>query len=144
MNKVILVGRVSTEIECRTANNQTIAKFRIAVDRKYKDNETDFINCVAFGKTAELLDKYSAKGKRLGVEGRIQTGSYSKQDGTKVYTTDVIVESIDIIEFKDAPKVPTQNSDPTYQAPPYQQAPTQMSMEGFMQVSDNDEGIPFK
>lgn len=131
---MILVGRVGSEIECRTANNLVIAKFRMAVDRKNKENEADFISCVAFGKTAELLDKYSAKGKRLGIEGRIQTGSYAKQDGTKVYTTDVIVEGIDIIEFKDAPRL---NQTPT-------QSPTQMSMEGFMRVTDNDDGIPFR
>lgn len=128
MNRVVLLGRVSTEIELRTANNLSIAKFRLAVDRRNKEGEADFIPVTAFGKTAEILSKYSAKGKRLGVEGRIQTGSYTKQDGSKVYTTDVIADSVEVIEFKDAPQI---------------QTPTQMSMEGFMKVPDTDDGLPF-
>jgi single-strand DNA-binding protein len=82
-----------------------------------KKDETDFINCTAFGKTAEAICKYSGKGKKLGVEGRIQTGSYQKQDGTKVYTTDVIVDHADILEFNQAP----QQNGYQQQPPAYQQ-----------------------
>ncbi len=100
MNRTILIGRPTTDIEVTSNSEMSIAKFTLAVDRT-KKGEADFIRCVAFGRTAESLAKYSAKGKRLAVEGHIQTGSYQKQDGTKVYTTDVIVDKTEYIEWKD-------------------------------------------
>ncbi len=100
INRVILVGRVTKDIEVKSNSEMSIAKFSLAVDRT-KKGEADFISCVAFGKTAEALAKYTGKGKRLGIEGHIQTGSYTKQDGTKVYTTDVIVEKTEYIEWRD-------------------------------------------
>ena len=95
MNTVNLVGNLTKDIELRSSTNTEVAKFSLAV-RRDKDN-TDFINCVAFGKTAELLAKYVKKGHKVGVEGRIQTGKYDK-DGRTIYTTDVIVNKIHLIE----------------------------------------------
>ena len=101
MNKVSLIGRTTKEIELRytTGNNPlAVARFTIAVNRRKKD-EADFISCVAFGKTAEVMEKYVGKGHRVGILGHIQTGSYEK-DGHKVYTTDVIVDELDFLEPK--------------------------------------------
>ena len=104
MNKVELIGRTTTDIELKyTAQTQTaVAKFRLAVNRKKKDDPADFINCTAWGKTAELMDKYVQKGNRIGIVGRIQTGSYKDKDGKTVYTTDVIVEELEFLESKDS------------------------------------------
>lgn len=105
MNSVNLIGRLSNSPEIRhTANNQVVCRFTLAVTRRFKneagDYETDFINCVAFSKTAELIGNYVEKGQQLAVEGRIQTGSYTAQDGSKRYTTDVVVENITFINTK--------------------------------------------
>lgn len=103
MNVVTLLGRMTKDAEVRYSqgDNQTaVARFAIAVDRKSKDAGTDFINCVAFGKTAEVIEKYFGKGKRIGIVGHIQTGSYTNKEGAKVYTTDVVVDSLDFIELK--------------------------------------------
>lgn len=105
MNSVNLIGRLSNNPEIRhTTSNQTICRFTLAVTRRFKnsegDYEADFINCVAFGKTAELIGNYVEKGDLLGIDGRIQTGSYTVQDGSKRYTTDVVVENITFINMK--------------------------------------------
>lgn len=103
MNKVVLMGRLTGDPELRyTTSNMANAKFRLAVDRDYKKDEVDFINCVAWGKTAETLSKYAAKGCRLLVSGSIRTGSYENREGKKVYTTDVNADQIKIIDFKDS------------------------------------------
>ena len=81
MNKVILVGRLTADPELKTGNT-SFTRFTLAVDRR-KEN-TDFINCVAFGKTAEFVSNYFKKGQKMGLEGRIQTGSYENRDGKKV------------------------------------------------------------
>lgn len=97
MNKVTLLGRLTKDVEVRYTNsNMAIAAFTLAVPRQYKkegeDRQCDFITCKAFSKSAEFIQKYFSKGSMLGIVGRIQTGSYDKDDGTRVYTTDVIVE----------------------------------------------------
>lgn len=100
MNRVVLIGRTTKDIELKYSQNQTaIARFTLAVDRMSKDNGTDFISCIAFGKTAETMKKYVPKGRKTAVAGHIQTGSYEK-DGHKVYTTDVIVERMEFCESK--------------------------------------------
>lgn len=109
MNSVNLIGRLSNSPEIRhTTNNQVVCRFTLAVTRRFKnpagDYEADFINCVAFGKTAELIGNYVEKGQQLAVEGRIQTGSYTAGDGSKRYTTDVVVENITFINSKGAKK----------------------------------------
>ena len=101
MNKCTLVGRVTKDIELRYTTGHTpmaVAKFTLAVNRR-KKGEADFISCTAFGKSAEIIDRYVTKGNRLGVIGHIQTGSFEK-DGRKVYTTDVIVDEFEFLESK--------------------------------------------
>ena len=114
MNKVILMGRLTRDAEVHMVNNGelAIAKFSLAVDRRWKkDGEptADFPNCIAFGKTAEFLEKYGRKGTKFVVEGRLQTGSYTKDDGTKVYTTDVVVEQVEFAESRNASENVTNN-----------------------------------
>ena len=104
-NVVSLVGRLTREPEVRyTQNQNAICKFTLAVDRMNKEKEADFPSCVAFGKTAELLGRYCTKGSRIVVNGNIRTGSYENKEGQKVYTTDVYVDSMSIIDFKDSKK----------------------------------------
>lgn len=101
MNKCVLCGRVCKDPEVRSGDTM-VAKYSLAVDRKYsKDKETDFINCVCFGKTAEFAEKYLKKGTKILIVGRIQTGSYEK-DGRKVYTTDIVVEEHEFCESKNS------------------------------------------
>ena len=103
MNKVVLMGRLTKEPDIRysaTKDDMCIARFTIAVDRRKKDEGTDFISCIAFGKTAEFYNKYVRKGMKIAVTGRIQTGSYEGKDGKKVYTTDVVVEESEFCESK--------------------------------------------
>lgn len=103
MNKVILIGRLTRDPELRFAPNtgNAVVRFTLAVNRrkqkdKDKDKEADFINCVAFGKTAETIAQYLLKGNQIAVEGNIRTGSYDK-DGIKRYTTDVLIEKFNFI-----------------------------------------------
>lgn len=98
MNKTILIGRLTKDPEVRQGET-TVARFTVAVDRMKKD-EADFISCVAFGSTADFLEKYFKKGMRIALEGRIQTGSYTNKEGNKVYTTDVIAERVEFVESK--------------------------------------------
>ena len=111
MNKVILMGRLCKDVEVKGDSDKKVAKYTLAVDRKYsKGEETDFINCVCFGKTADFAEKYLSKGKKIVVVGRIQTGSYTNKDNQKVYTTDVIVEEHDFCESKGT-SVPAPSKD---------------------------------
>lgn len=107
MNKVILVGRLTRDPETRQAGDTTVTRFSLAVDRRFRKagDETspsaDFPSCVAFGKTAEFINKYFKQGVKMALEGRLQTGSYEK-DGVKHYTTDVIAEQVEFAESKKA------------------------------------------
>ncbi|MEG1470493.1 MAG: single-stranded DNA-binding protein [Anaerovoracaceae bacterium] len=104
MNSVQLVGRFTRDPEVRYADSGvSIARFNLAVDRQFKKeggDTADFIGCIAFGKTAEFVEKYFRKGTRIGINGRIQTGSYTNKDGVKVYTTDVVVDKVEFVESK--------------------------------------------
>lgn len=102
MNKVMLIGRLTRDPELNFAANSgtAIGKFSIAVTRQFKKDETDFINCIAFGKTGEIIGQHFTKGKAIAIVGNIRTGSYDAKDGTKRYTTDVVVESFDFIGDK--------------------------------------------
>lgn len=99
MNKVVLVGRLTKDPELRftAGSGNSVSRFTIAVNRQFKKDETDFISCVAFGKTAEIIAQHFIKGKQIAVSGSIRTGSYDAQDGTKRYTTDVVVDAFDFI-----------------------------------------------
>lgn len=99
MNKVILIGRLTKDPELNFAagSGTAVCRFSLAVTRPFKKDETDFINCIAFGKAAENISKYITKGRQLAVTGSIRTGSYDAKDGTKRYTTDVAVDSFEFI-----------------------------------------------
>lgn len=104
--KVVLVGRITKDIDLKVAagSGMAIAKFSIAIDRQVKkgeDKKSDFLNVVAFGKTAEFVSQYSAKGKLILVDGRIQTGHYENKDGIRVNTFDIIANEIKVIEWAD-------------------------------------------
>ena len=102
MNKVILIGRFVRDPEIRyTTNDKCCASFSIAVDRKYKQEgqqDADFPRVIAWGKTAEFIEKYFRQGMKIVIEGRIQTGKYTNKEGQTVYTTDVVVDSFDFVE----------------------------------------------
>lgn len=141
MNKAILIGRMVRDAEIRwnQGENQTcIARFTLAVNRKYArqgDKDADFISCIAFGKTAEFLERYGHKGIKFVVEGRIQTGSYTNREGQKVYTTDVGVESIEFGESKSAAVSNNTNNDNMQQ---------QTDENGFMLIPEGlEEELPF-
>ncbi len=105
MNKVILIGRLTKDIELsKTQNGKSYARFTLAVNRRFKSNDpqgqdADFISCVVWDKRAETMYQYLGKGSQVGIEGRIQTGSYER-DGQRVYTTDVVVENFDFLESR--------------------------------------------
>lgn len=104
MNNVVLVGRLVRDPEVRYNPNGTgVARFTVACDRRFKREgqpDADFISCVAFGKTAEFLEKYFTKGRLIGLQGSIQTGSYTNKEGQKVYTTDVVVDNVEFVGSK--------------------------------------------
>ena len=143
MNKVILMGRLTRDPEVRYSqgdNSMAIARYSLAVDRKYKrdgDEQTaDFINCVAFGKSGEFAEKYLHKGTKVVVVGRIQTGSFTNKDGQKVYTTDVVVEEHEFAESKN-------NGNGTGTSNTSSNSNTSAS-DGFMNIPDGiDEELPF-
>lgn len=105
MNNVVLVGRLTKDVELRyTSNNTAVGNFTLAVNRYFKNTdgeyEADFINCVVFGKSAEILSEYTQKGDLLGVNGRIQTRNYEDEKGKKHYITEVVVERPTFISSK--------------------------------------------
>ena len=135
MNKVILMGRLTKEPVVRYSqgeNTLAVAKYTLAVDRRFKkENEqsADFIQCVAFGKAGEFAEKYFKKGTKISVAGRIQTGSYTNNEGQKVYTTEVIVEEQEFAESKASSE----------QAPPINNA-----TDDFVSIPDGvSDEIPF-
>lgn len=136
MNNVQLVGRFTRDPEVRYSTGErsiAIARFTLAIDRRFKSEEgnqtADFISCVAFGKTAEFIEKYFYKGQRIGLVGRIQTGSYTNQEGKMVYTTDVVAEAVEFVESKN------QNRDLNSAG----------ANDEFMRIPDDvdDDGLPF-
>lgn len=105
MNKVVIMGRLTRDPEIRyLSEDRAMARYTMAVDRRLKkesDEQTaDFISCVSFGNTATFLEKYGRRGTKFIAEGRIQTGSYTNKEGNKVYTTDVVVETLEFAESK--------------------------------------------
>lgn len=105
INNAVLVGRVTKDIELKqTQANKSVTQFVLAVNRQFKsangEREADFINIVAWGKTAELLAQYAHKGSQIGVVGRIQTRNYDNQQGQRVYVTEVVAESMTLLDSK--------------------------------------------
>ena len=137
------MGRLTRDPEIKYSQGATataIARFSLAVDRRYKrDGEpnADFINCIAFGKIGEFIEKYGYKGTKFVVEGRIQTGSYTNKEGQRVYTTDVVVENVEFAESKNASSGGNNNDGYIGQHP----GPAN---DGFMNIPDGiDEELPF-
>lgn len=107
MNSVQILGRLTKDVDLRyTRDQKAFARFTVAVDRKSKDGGADFIPVICWDRQAETCEKYLSKGRQVAIEGRIQTGSYTKDDGTKVYTTDVVASRVHFINdgTKAAPK----------------------------------------
>jgi single-strand DNA-binding protein len=152
MNKVILMGRLTRDPEVRYSQGESataVARFTLAVDRRFRrdDASTDFIGCVAFGRNAEFIEKYFRQGTKALITGRIQTGSYTNQDGQRVYTTDVVVEDQEFAESKASGE--NNNYSSNYQqgggfAPADRPAPSAAAGDGFMNIPDGiDEELPF-
>ena len=138
MNNVQLVGRLTADPKAYNANSgAVIMNFTVACDRRFKQEgqpEADFIQCKAFGKTGEFVEKYFKKGMKIGLCGRIQTGKYEK-DGQTIYTTEVIVENVEFVESKAA------SNNGGQQQPPAQHGGAN---DGFMNIPDGiDEELPF-
>lgn len=144
MNKVILTGRFTRDPEVRATQNTTnISKFTLACDSGHtKDGEKiiEFINCVAFNKLAETINKYCKKGSLVGVQGRIKNSSYDAQDGTKRYITDVVVEQLEFLssskgnDSQSGAESNTQNSNVT-QSDPYKDFAEEITL--------NPDDLPF-
>lgn len=141
MNKVILMGRLTKDPDIRYSQGEkstAVARFSLAVDRKFKQEgqpTADFINCLAFGKRAEFIEKYCRKGTKLVVEGSWQTGSYTNKDGNKVYTNECLIENCEFAESKAA----AQNSQAA-EGP----SPSSGAGDGFMNIPVGiDEELPF-
>lgn len=160
MNKVILMGRLTRDPIVRYSsgeNPQAVARYTLAVDRRFRrqndDQTADFISCVAFGRQGEFAEKYLHQGTKIVVSGRLQTGSYTKNDGTRVYTTDVVIEEQDFAESKSVSSENATSYQPPQGAPA--PAPAQASggsgsapaadPDGFMNIPDGiDEELPFQ
>ena len=148
MNKVILMGRLTRDPDVRYSsgdNAMAIARYTLAVDRRFKrngdDQTADFIGCVAFGKQGEFAEKYLKQGTKIAVTGRIQTGSYTNKDGQKVYTTDVVVEEQEFAESK----ANAGQESGGYQPQAAPASPADASAEGFMKIPNGIENdLPFK
>lgn len=145
MNKVILIGRLTRDPEIRTTANSIMASFSVAVDRRYKQDgqpDADFPRVIAWGKTAEFIEKYFHKGMKIGIEGRIQTGSYQNQNGQTIYTTDVIADAVEFVESKNASQggSSTNNGGGNTQSAP---APATTD-DGWMNIPEGtEEELPF-
>ncbi len=125
MNKVILIGRLARDPEMRTtATGTNVTRFTVAVSRPFTgaggDRGADFISCIAWRRQAENIAKYCTKGSQVAVEGRIQTGSYDGQDGSKRYTTDIVADNVTFLGSKGA----TDNAGFTNNDPYVQEMPT--------------------
>lgn len=140
MNNVVLIGRLTRYPELRYSqgnNSIAVVRFTLAVDRRFKkageQSEADFIQCKAFNKQAEFIEKYFKQGMKMAISGRIETSSYTNKDGVKVYTTEVIAEDI---EFADSKNNNHSNSGI--------QEPSSAVGDGFMNIPDGiDEELPF-
>ena len=132
-----MMGRLTRDPEIRSASNGTaVASFSIAVDRRFKregEPEADFFNCTAFGKQAEFVEKYLKKGVKVVISGRVQNDNYTNKEGQKVYSTRIMIESIEFAESK--------NSSSEQSTAPAEPKPDK---DGFMNIpEDLDAELPF-
>ncbi len=142
MNKVILIGRLTKDIELKkTQSGHSVTSFTVAVNRTFQSQDpnqptADFINCVAWNRTAELMNQYVGKGSQVAVDGRIQTRNYENQEGRRVYVTEVVVDRVQFLDSKgsrqqsgyqaDSPQEYSSYSEPTsstYEANEYDEEP---------------------
>ena len=144
MNKAILMGRLTRDPDVRYSqgeNPMAIARYTLAVDRRFKrdgEQSADFINCLAFGRSAEFAEKYFKQGTKIAVSGRIQTGSYTNKEGVKVYTTDIVVEEQDFAESKAVSEQNRENYNHEGQAG------ESAGSDGFINVPEGlEEELPF-
>ena len=141
MNKVCLIGRLTSNAELRyTGSNIAFTRLTLAVNRNFKNQngeyETDFISCIAYRKTAELICNSCQKGSLLAVEGRIQTGRYELQDGTTKYTTDIVVDTITFLESKREKDDKLEPGNTGQTQSPYKFEQTQMTVDPFADFGD--------
>ena len=139
INKVILGGRLTADIELKaTPNGVAVAQFTIATNRRGKDAQTDFINCVAWRQTAEFISKYFSKGSSIYIVGEIQTRSWDDKNGGKRYATEVIVSEALFVDSKnDAQSVET--ASPTNYIPDAYKQPQTANFE----AASVDDDLPF-
>lgn len=150
MNKVILMGRLVRDTETRYSDGAeplAVARYTLAVNRRFKKDEADFINCVAFGKTGEFAEKYFKKGQMVAIVGRLQVRSWDK-DGERRWTTEVIVEEQHFAESKAAEQgrkpAPEQNRPAAASNKPAKQMGL-AEQEGFYPIDESveDDDLPF-
>lgn len=142
MNVVTMMGRLTKDVGLQYYgnNNTAVARFSIAVQRNFKDKDgkygADFINCQAFGKTAETIEKYFHKGSRILAIGEWRTGNYTDKNGNKVYTNDFAVNRVEFVDSK-SENGQQRNDNPNPN-------PMPSNADGFMQIPDSiDEELPF-
>ena len=145
MNRYCGSGRLTRDAEVKYSqgeNSTAVARFTLAVNRKFKrqgEPDADFINCLAFGKNAEFIEKYFKQGMKAEIQAHVQTGSYTNKDGQKVYTTDFVIDEIDFAESKGSSSTESGGYQQT-QRP----TPSQTIGDGFMNIPDGlDEELPF-
>lgn len=147
INKAILMGRLTRDPELRhTGTGTPVCSFSIAIDNGYGENrQTDFINCVAWNKTAEFVSNYFSKGKMIIVIGRISTRSWEGQDGKKNYVTEVVASEVSFGESKRVQDGGSSYSAPVTQSQPSQSAPQmpQLDDDDFSPLLDTDDDLPF-
>lgn len=144
MNKVILIGNLASDPESRTTQSGIAqCSFRLAVQRRFKgangERETDFLPVVCWRQTAEFAQRYLAKGRKVAVEGSIQTRSYDAQDGSKRYVTEVIADSVEAIGGREEGAQSAQNDHKAQEAQKAQSA--KQDHAGFVEVDDDE--LPF-
>ncbi|MCK1996454.1 single-stranded DNA-binding protein [Psychrobacillus psychrodurans] len=149
INRVVLVGRLTKDVDLKyTPSGVAMARFTLAVNRTFSnqqgEREADFINCLVWRKQAENTANFLSKGSLCGVEGRIQTGSYEGQDGKRVYTTDVVADSVQFLEPRNGQA--NQNNGVTGQ-PQTQSNYTRVDEDPFANSSGpvevHDDDLPF-
>lgn len=105
MNKIILIGKMTKDIEIRyTQNQREVGNFDLAVNRNYKsangEYDTDFFKCIAWGNLAKTIHTYTSKGSQIAIEGRVENRTYQANDGTNRYVTEVVVEGMQLLDSK--------------------------------------------
>ena len=139
MNNIVLIGRTTKDVELRyiPESQNAVATFTLAVDRAFsKEKQADFIKITVFGKQAENCERFLTKGRKVAVQGRIATNSYKNKEGAMVYTTDVVADRVEFLEWGDKPENKTDGFKPENENQD-SQIPS-----GFQALEDDDD-IPF-